>query len=134
MTAFLLERGVFCDPLKEILKGLAQVDDRHLGRVFGDLEHPGKLVPFDGVQLTPQRGVGRFRQGGIGFPRPLLLLPFCQSPVVGKPRDARRLAKVRFLDIVGIEGHLMGENHDDACATACFTPSNNFWFFRERLP
>jgi hypothetical protein len=34
----------------------------------------------------------------------------------------------------GIESNLVGEHHDDASSTACFTPFNNFWFFRERLP
>ncbi len=60
VTAFFLEGRRLGDPGKEILKRLAQMPDGHLRRILGHLQHPGKRVPLDGIELTPQGGVGRF--------------------------------------------------------------------------
>ena len=134
VSALFLKRGILRDTGKEILKRLAQLHDGHLRRVLGDLQHPRKLVSLDGIELTPQGCLGRLRQRRVGLPRIILLLPLVQGPIVGKARDPCRLAEIRLLHIVGIERNFMGQNHEDASSTACFTPSNNFWFLRERLP
>ncbi len=95
-------------------------------RRFGDLQHPRELVAFHRVPLAPQGGVRRLRQGGVGFPGIIRLLPWIQGPVVPKARRPRRLAEIRLLPIVGIEGNFMSQNHDDASSPTCFTPSSNF--------
>ncbi len=57
MTAIFLERRILGNSGKEILKCAAQIHDGHLHRVFGHVNHPGKLVSVDGIELTPQGGV-----------------------------------------------------------------------------
>jgi len=99
VTAFLLKRGVFGEALKEVLKGVAQMRNGHLGRVFRHVQHPGKLVSFHGVEWTPQGRLERLRHCGIGLPDGLLVLPVVQGPIVGKAGDPRRLAKIRLLHI-----------------------------------
>jgi hypothetical protein len=39
---------------EEILERASQLDDRHLRRVLGHLEHPRKLFALDGVELATQ--------------------------------------------------------------------------------
>ena len=116
VTAFLLKRRILRRPGKEILKRLAQGDHGHLQCVFSHLQHPRKCVAFDGIALTSQGHLGRFRQRRVAFARIIWLLPVIEGPIVGEAGDARRLAKVRLLHIVGIEGRAPTLNRDPALA------------------
>ena len=45
---------------KVIRKRLAQLNDRHLWRVLGNLHHPGKLFTLDRIELATQGQLVRF--------------------------------------------------------------------------
>ncbi len=98
VMAVLLERGILDDAGEAIRQRWAPVDDRPLHGVFRHVEHPRTRVRFDDMELAPSDGLGQVGSDG--------------------------LAEIRLLHLVGIEGNFMGQTHDDASSTACFTPSS----------
>ncbi|MEN9502225.1 MAG: hypothetical protein RI964_1510, partial [Pseudomonadota bacterium] len=54
----------------------------------------------------------RFRLGVVILPCRVLGLPFCQCPVVGKPRRASGFRKVSRLFAAWIEADFMADDHD----------------------
>nr|WP_231723998.1 hypothetical protein [Chthonomonas calidirosea] len=109
------------------MKRLPQLDDGHLRGALGDFEHPGELLALDGVQLTAQRHLVRFRQCWIGLVGLVLLLPLFQRPVVSLAGSPSSLGEVGRLHVVWVESNAVGDQHW-AASTAAFTPSRSFWF------
>jgi hypothetical protein len=106
--AFLAKRGMERAPGKEIPECLAQLDDRHLRRILGDIEHPWKLRALDRVQLPAQCALRWLRQTVVDLPRLVLALPFRQRPVVGETRRAGGARQVRGLLVVRGQTDLVG--------------------------
>ena len=110
---------------KEVLEGVAQLDDRHLRRVLRDFQHPRKLLALDGVQLAAQGRLCWFGLAVVQLPRLVLAFPFSQCPVVGEAGRASGTRHVGGLHVVQIECNAMGNQHWDS-STAFFTPSRSF--------
>ena len=54
----------------------------------------------------------RFGLAVVVFPCGILGLPFCQCPVIGKPRRASGFRKVRRLFVAWIEADFVADDHD----------------------
>ncbi len=61
-------RSAVRDTGKEILKCWSQVNRRHLEAVRGHLQHPGKRISFDRVELLTQCRIGGLWPGWLRFP------------------------------------------------------------------
>ena len=80
--AFLAELRVTVTTGKQVPERLARLDNRHLWRVHGDLEHPWELLALDGIELASQGSLRGLGLAIVGLPCLVLMLPLRQCPVI----------------------------------------------------
>ena len=98
--AFLAELRVTVTTGKQVPERLAQLDNRHLWRVPGDLEHPWELLALDGIELASQGSLRGLGLAIVGLPCLVLMLPLRQCQLLSKPGYTRRSCHVRRLHVV----------------------------------
>jgi hypothetical protein len=86
--AFSAEPRIAGNLVEKIVERLTQLDDCHLRRVLGYLQHPWKGTALDRVQLASQCGLARLGQRRVSFGKIVLTLPFTERPVIGEASNA----------------------------------------------
>jgi hypothetical protein len=100
VNALAPERRIASAPGEEILEGASQLDDRHLWRAFGYIQHPRELISLNTVELAPQHCLVWPERCRVGPPRGVLAPPLGQRPVVGKTCGSRSTRKVGALALI----------------------------------
>lgn len=110
-TMFALELRILRPTFKEIDKGLPQIGEGLFSRTLGHLIYPGKLLPFDGIELLFQVQRVRFLRTFARLVVLVLSFPLFQPLIVSKACRTCCFSEIRRLFGSGMQPNLVRTDH-----------------------